>query len=67
VRLPGPSAGPRIRIRVPASRSLTNRALVGCAVAALCAGPLDLDDPSCVNKSFPAFWEVWQSLTSPGD
>jgi 5-enolpyruvylshikimate-3-phosphate synthase len=32
------------------------------AVAALGHGRLHLDDGSCVEKSFPAFWECWQVL-----
>jgi 5-enolpyruvylshikimate-3-phosphate synthase len=29
------------------------------AVAALAAGPIELDDAACVVKSFPGFWEQW--------
>jgi len=42
-----------------------HRIAMAMAVTALNAGPLELDDPGCVNKSFPSFWEVWRALTSP--
>jgi 5-enolpyruvylshikimate-3-phosphate synthase len=32
------------------------------AVAALAAGPVELDDDGCVAKSFPGFWMMWQRL-----
>jgi 5-enolpyruvylshikimate-3-phosphate synthase len=38
------------------------------AVAALISGPLELDDPHCVSKSFPTFWMVWDRLLgAPAD
>ncbi len=43
-----------------------HRIAMAMAVAALAAGPLELDDPSCVAKSFPGFWEMWDTLTSSG-
>jgi len=43
-----------------------HRIAMAMAVAALATGPLDLDDPSCVAKSFPGFWAMWDSLTSSG-
>jgi 3-phosphoshikimate 1-carboxyvinyltransferase len=39
-----------------------HRVAMAMAVTALAAGPLELDDPHCVSKSFPAFWTVWESL-----
>lgn len=39
-----------------------HRIAMAMAVAALAAGPLELDDPVCVAKSFPRFWEVWDGL-----
>ncbi len=49
-----------------AVRSVTaagdHRVAMAMAVAALAAGPLRLDDPDCVSKSFPGFWEAWNSL-----
>jgi 3-phosphoshikimate 1-carboxyvinyltransferase len=42
-----------------------HRIAMAMAVAALYAGPLEIDDPGCVNKSFPSFWKVWRTLTSP--
>jgi 3-phosphoshikimate 1-carboxyvinyltransferase len=43
-----------------------HRIAMAMAVAALAAGPLDLDDPSCVGKSFPGFWAMWDTLTNTG-
>jgi len=42
-----------------------HRIAMAMAVAALGAGPLNLDDGSCVSKSFPAFWNDWNRLTGP--
>jgi 3-phosphoshikimate 1-carboxyvinyltransferase len=39
-----------------------HRIAMAMAVAALAAGPAQLDDESCVTKSFPAFWNVWDGL-----
>ena len=39
-----------------------HRIAMAMAVAALVAGPLELDDPHCVSKSFPTFWAVWDGL-----
>jgi 3-phosphoshikimate 1-carboxyvinyltransferase len=39
-----------------------HRIAMAMAVAALAAGPLRLDTPDCVAKSFPGFWGVWDSL-----
>ena len=45
-----------------------HRVAMAMAVAALVSGPLELDDPHCVSKSFPTFWEVWDRLLgAPGD
>jgi 3-phosphoshikimate 1-carboxyvinyltransferase len=44
-----------------------HRIAMAMAVAALAAGPLELDDPTCVVKSFPGFWETWESLLPRGD
>lgn len=40
-----------------------HRIAMAMAVAALGAGPLELDDGACVRKSFPDFWSLWTSLT----
>ncbi len=49
-----------------AVRSVTaagdHRIAMAMAVAALAAGPLQLDNPDCVTKSFPGFWNVWNRL-----
>jgi len=37
-----------------------HRIAMAMAVAALRAGPLELDDPTCVGKSYPGFWEAWE-------
>lgn len=44
-----------------------HRIAMAMAVAALSAGPLLLDDPDCVSKSFPSFWKVWNELTATED
>lgn len=41
-----------------------HRIAMAMAVAALAAGPLELDEPDCVGKSFPRFWMVWEQLLS---
>jgi 3-phosphoshikimate 1-carboxyvinyltransferase len=43
-----------------------HRIAMAMAVAALVAGPLELDDTSCVAKSFPEFWERWSGVTEEG-
>jgi 3-phosphoshikimate 1-carboxyvinyltransferase len=42
-----------------------HRIAMAMAVAALAAGPLTIDDQTCVSKSFPSFWTVWDHLTDP--
>jgi 3-phosphoshikimate 1-carboxyvinyltransferase len=37
-----------------------HRIAMAMAVAALRAGPVELDDPACVVKSFPQFWRAWE-------
>ena len=45
-----------------------HRIAMAMAVAALISGPLELDDPHCVSKSFPTFWMVWDRLLgAPAD
>jgi 3-phosphoshikimate 1-carboxyvinyltransferase len=39
-----------------------HRIAMAMAVVSLAAGPLELDDPACVSKSFPGFWDSWSSL-----
>jgi 3-phosphoshikimate 1-carboxyvinyltransferase len=43
-----------------------HRIAMAMAVAALAAGPLDLDDTDCVSKSFPGFWSMWEELMAVG-
>ncbi len=43
-----------------------HRIAMAMAVAALAAGPLDLDEADCVTKSFPGFWRMWERLTAVG-
>lgn len=43
-----------------------HRIAMAMAVAALAAGPLELDDADCVSKSFPGFWGLWEHLTAVG-
>jgi 3-phosphoshikimate 1-carboxyvinyltransferase len=44
------------------SSAADHRIAMAMAVAALAAGPLELDDDRCVGKSFPGFWEMWSVL-----
>ncbi len=43
-----------------------HRIAMAMAVAALAAGPLELDNPECVGKSYPGFWEMWEGLVGEG-
>ncbi|MFV2072570.1 MAG: 3-phosphoshikimate 1-carboxyvinyltransferase [Thermoanaerobaculales bacterium] len=43
-----------------------HRIAMAMAVAALAVGPLHLDDASCVAKSFPGFWSMWDGLVAEG-
>ncbi len=47
-------------IRVTAAAD--HRIAMAMAVTALHAGRLELDDPGCVQKSFPDFWAVWDRM-----
>lgn len=44
-----------------------HRIAMAMAVAALAAGPLELDNPDCVGKSFPTFWEAWDRLLAESE
>jgi 3-phosphoshikimate 1-carboxyvinyltransferase len=44
-----------------------HRIAMAAAVMALAGGPLEIDDPSCVTKSFPRFWDVWDGLLAEAD
>ena len=48
----------------PVAAAADHRIAMAMAVASLAAGPLALDDPGCVSKSFPSFWMVWERLVS---
>lgn len=43
-----------------------HRIAMAMAVAALAAGELELDDETCVGKSFPEFWSMWDTLVDGG-
>ena len=43
-----------------------HRIAMAMAAAALSIGPVELDDTSCVAKSYPGFWAMWDTLTSTG-
>lgn len=51
-------------IRVTAADD--HRVAMAMAVAALAAGDLELDDGTCVGKSYPGFWKMWDSLVDQG-
>jgi 3-phosphoshikimate 1-carboxyvinyltransferase len=65
-------AGPELRVMAPVAPKLgevrrvtaagDHRIAMAMAVTALHAGPLELDDPGCVSKSFPGFWEAWRTV-----
>ena len=60
----GPRSGTTPRVTAAGD----HRIAMAMAVAALISGPLELDDPHCVSKSFPTFWMVWDRLLSaPSD
>lgn len=64
VRRPLPR-GVSAPVRVTAASD--HRVAMAMAVAALARGAVELDEPECVGKSFPAFWEVWNDmLRRPG-
>ena len=50
----------------PVTAADDHRVAMAMAVAALTAGPLELDDDSCVVKSFPGFWRMWRRLVESG-
>jgi 3-phosphoshikimate 1-carboxyvinyltransferase len=43
-----------------------HRIAMAMAVAALGAGPLEIDEPASVTKSFPDFWNTWEGLLTGG-
>ena len=55
-----PAGGAPFGVAVTAAAD--HRIAMAMAVAALAAGPLELDDDDCVSKSFPRFWEMWSEL-----
>jgi len=54
--------GPRVGSMPKMTAAGDHRIAMAMAVAALISGPLELDDPHCVSKSFPTFWAVWDHL-----
>ncbi len=59
VRKPLPRGGSR---DVAVTAAADHRIAMAMAVAALGTGPLLLDDPGCVAKSYPEFWRDWGRL-----
>jgi 3-phosphoshikimate 1-carboxyvinyltransferase len=60
--------GPRSGSITHVTAAGDHRIAMAMAVAALISGPLELDDPHCVSKSFPTFWMVWDRLLgAPAD
>jgi 3-phosphoshikimate 1-carboxyvinyltransferase len=53
-----PTPGPSPKVTAAAD----HRVAMAMALAALFVGPLELDDPDCVSKSFPDFWPTWARL-----
>lgn len=58
----GPRSGSMPRVTAAGD----HRIAMAMAVAALAAGPLELDEADCVSKSFPGFWGLWEHLTAVG-
>lgn len=56
--------GPRSGLMTRATAAGDHRIAMAMALAALVSGPIELDDPQCVSKSFPTFWTVWNQLLS---
>ena len=54
----GPRSGSMTRVTAAGD----HRIAMAMALAALISGPIELDDPHCVSKSFPTFWAVWNQL-----
>lgn len=54
------SPGSESMIRVTAAGD--HRIAMAMALAALVSGPIELDDPHCVSKSFPSFWTQWAQM-----
>lgn len=59
IHRPLPKAHP-LPIEVTAADD--HRIAMAMAVAALRVVPVDLDDPDCVVKSFPGFWQTWSGM-----
>ena len=58
--------GPNRSNGTPVTAADDHRVAMAMAVAALAAGPLELEDDGCVVKSFPGFWSMWQRLVESG-
>ena len=54
----GPRSGSMTRVTAAGD----HRVAMAMALAALVSGPIELDDPHCVSKSFPTFWAVWGQM-----
>jgi 3-phosphoshikimate 1-carboxyvinyltransferase len=54
------TAGAGAGVKVTAAAD--HRIAMAMAVTALHAGPLEVDDSECVQKSFPEFWQVWEHV-----
>lgn len=54
----------RVHDPIDVTAAADHRVAMAMAIASLAAGPLRLDDPSVVDKSFPTFWRSWQRLLS---
>ncbi len=54
----------RSRVEREVEAAGDHRIAMAMAVAALAAGPLRLDHPDVVSKSFPGFWTEWRRLAA---
>lgn len=51
---------------IPVTAADDHRVAMAMAVAALVSGELELDDGGCVGKSYPGFWNMWETLIEGG-
>ncbi len=50
------------KLRRGVTAAADHRIAMAMAIAAIAGGPLEIDDATCVQKSFPGFWKEWQRL-----
>ncbi len=53
----------RVKTPVRFSTYGDHRIAMSLALLGLRGVDVELDDPACVSKSFPEFWDVWKIIT----